>query len=145
MGGPSVRLTRPTHPREQFLAQGSQVLWLPVVERHQGIHDAMLQHTQGSLRVNTVPTTLELQNICDLQPLTASTKLRSSKVKCAQQAYDGQQECSGRQALGGSPQTVATACLNAAMHWHTHHRLQVQFSWEPPCTQKFTKALCAEC
>ena len=40
---------RPTHPREQILEQDFLVLWLPVMERHQGIHKAMLQHMQGVL------------------------------------------------------------------------------------------------
>ena len=134
----------PTHPHEQFLEQDFQVLWLPAMERHQGIHEAMLQQTQGCWRVNAVPTSLELQESCDLQPLAASTRLaarQAFKVKCAQQAHDGQQECSGRQALEGSPQAVATACLKVSMHWQTPHRLQVHIPWQPPCTQKTTKGI----
>ena len=45
----SVPQMRPTHPREQILEQNFLVLWLPVVERHQGIHKAMLQHMQRVL------------------------------------------------------------------------------------------------
>lgn len=63
------------------------------------------------------------------------------KAKRVQQAHDGQQECLGRQALGSSSQAVATACLNAAMHWENHHRLQLQVAWEPPGTQKPTKGI----
>ena len=112
VGGTFVAQMLPTHPHEQFLEQDSQVLRLSVMERHQGIHQAVLQHTKGNWGVVTMPSTLE-QEICDLQPLMASTRLaarQSFKVKCAQQAHDGQQECSGGQALGASPQAVATAC-----------------------------------
>ena len=140
---------RPTHPREQFLEQILQVLWLPVMERHQGIHEAMLRHTQRVLegecwRVSFMPTAWSCGKsvTCSLwrpaqgwqQDNKSNVHSRPMMVSRSAQAAKhwgltpggGHSLLERCHALANSPQAAGPDYLGATMHTEMHQRHRVQ-------------------